>query len=115
MRMNLGYILHILIALFFFFVGICLGQVSVIHFNSEWNAENSFDISVLKDCDIDSVIICDYPKLQEKHKIKSVPTIIIFDDEEEVIRFEANIMMQLEATKKEIQKEIEKILLAKFE
>ena len=101
--MKLSYVLLIVCGLFFFCYGACFGQVSVVHFNSEWNAENSFDISVLKDCNIDSVIICDYPELQEKHKIKSVPTIIIFDDEEEVIRFEANIMMQLEATRKEIQ------------
>ena len=48
------------------------------------------------------------PELQEKHEIKSVPTVIIFDDDEEVKRFEANIMMELEATKKDIQKEIDK-------
>ena len=87
----------------------------MIHFNSEWNADNNFDISVLKDCDVDSVVICHNPELQEKHKIKSVPTIIIFDKEQEVVRFEANIMMQLEATKNDIQEEIKKIYLAKFE
>ena len=113
--MRTGNILLILVAILFFFVGVCNGQVSVIHFNSEWNADNNFDITVLKDCDVDSVIICDNPELQEKHEIKSVPTIIVFDEGIEVVRFEANIMMQLEATRKEIQKEIEKILLAKFE
>ena len=93
----------------------CYGQVSVIHFNSEWNADNNFDISVLKDCDVDSVVICHNPKLKEKHKIKSVPTIIVFDEEQEVVRFEANIMMKLDVTKKDIQDEIKKIYLAKFE
>ena len=102
-------------ALFFLCYGICCGQVSVIHFNSEWNADNNFDISVLKDCNIDSVVICHNPELQEKHKIKSVPTVIVFDEEQEIVRFEANILMQLEATKKEIQEEIKKIYLAKFE
>ena len=113
--MNISYLLQILIAIFFFCIGICFGQVSVIHFNSEWNADNNFDITVLKDCDVDSIVICHNPELQEKHKIKSVPTFIIFDEDNEVTRFEANIMMQLEATKKEIQKEIDKIYLAKFE
>ena len=111
----MNYLYHILIALFFFCYGACYGQVSVIHFNSEWNADNNFDISTLKDCDVDSVVICHDPELQEKHKIKSVPTIIVFDEEQEVVRFEANIMMQLEATKKDIQDEIKKIYLAKFE
>ena len=113
--MKLSYILLILIALFFFCIGICSGQVSVIHFNSEWNSDNNFDISKLKECSIDSVVICHNPEMQEKHQIKSVPTIIIFDEEQEVVRFQGNIMMQLEITKKEIQKEIDKIYLAKFE
>ena len=113
--MKLDSILLVLLGLFFFGYCICFGQVSVIHFNSEWNENNNFDISVLKDCDIDSVVICHNPELQEKHQIKSVPTVIIFDDDEEVKRFEANIMMELEATKKDIQKEIDKIYLAKFE
>ena len=113
--MKLDSILLVLLGLFFFGYRICFGQVSVIHFNSEWNDNNNFDISVLKDCDIDSVVICHNPELQEKHQIKSVPTVIIFDDDEEVKRFEANIMMELEATKKDIQKEIDKIYLAKFE
>ena len=96
----MNYLYYILIALFFFCYGMCCGQVSVIHFNSEWNADNNFDISTLKDCDVDSVVICHDPELQEKHKIKSVPTIIVFDEEQEIVRFEANIMMQLEATKR---------------
>ena len=111
----MNYLYYITLGLLFFFYGACYAQVSVIHFNSEWNADNSFDITVLKDCDIDSIVICHDPELQEKHKIKSVPTIIVFDEEEEVVRFEGNIMMQLEATKKDIQKEIDKIMLEKFE
>ena len=113
--MKLSYLLLVLIALLFFCYGMCCGQVSVVHFNSEWNADNNFDITVLKGCDVDSVVICNNPELQEKHKIKSVPTVIIFDEDEEIKRFEANIMMQLEATKKDIQKEIDRIYLTKFE
>jgi hypothetical protein len=85
------------------------------HFNSEWNIDNNFDISVLKDCKKSEVIICENPDLKEKHKIRSVPTIIVFDEEQEVVRFEANIMMKLDVTKKDIQDEIKKIYLAKFE
>ena len=106
-----GYITLIISSLFF----ISYSQVSVIHFNSEWNADNNYDISILKDCEKSDVVICDNPDLQEKHSILSVPTIIIFDNDIEIIRFQANIMMQLEATKNEIQDEIEKIHLAKFE
>ena len=107
--------LLVLLGLLFFGFGVCCGQVSVVHFNSEWNANNDFDITVLKDCKKSNVVICHNPKSKEKHKIKSVPTIIVFDQDEEVMRFEGNIMMELEATKKDVQKEIDKIMLKKFE
>ena len=106
-----GYITLILSSLFF----ISYSQVSVIHFNSEWNADNNYDISILKDCDKSDVVICHNPDLQEKHNIFAVPTIIILDNDIEIARFEANIMMQLDATKTEIQNTIDQIYLAKFE
>ena len=113
--MKLDIILMLLLALLFFGYGLCFGQVSVIHFNSEWNAQNDFDIATLKDCEKVNITICHDPEKQEEHSILSVPTIIVFDDGEEKMRFEANIMMELEATKKDIQKEIDKIMLEKFE
>lgn len=113
--MNVGQILLVLMGLVFFCFGLCNGQVKVIHFNSEWNSDNNFDIAQLKDCETENITICHNPKKQEEHSIMSVPTIIVFDDGEEKMRFEANIMMELEATKKDIQKEIDKIMLEKFE
>lgn len=109
------YFPYIFLGLFFFCIGSCFGQVSVIHFNSDWNSDNSFDISVLKDCKKTDVVICHDLDMKDKHKIKSVPTIIVFDEQQEVIRFEGNILMQLDITKKDIQKEIDSIYLTKFE
>ena len=113
--MKLDVLLLVLLGLLFFGFGICFGQVSVVHFNSEWNTSNSFDVSVLKDCEKVDIIICTNPEEQEKYKIKSVPTVIVFDNNVEIVRFEANIMMQLEATFDEIQEKIDKVYLAKFE
>jgi len=109
------YFPYILLGVFFFCIGSCFGQVSVIHFNSDWNSDNNFDISVLKDCKKTDVVICHNLDMKDKHKIKSVPTIIVFDEQQEVIRFEGNILMQLDITKKDIQKEIDSIYLTKFE
>ena len=111
----MNYFPYILLGLFFFCIGSCFGQVSVVHYNSEWNADNSFNIDVLKDCEKLNVIICNNPEEQEKYKIKSVPTIIIFDNNVEITRFEANILMKIEATFNEIQEKIDKVYLAKFE
>ena len=94
---------------------ISYSQVSVIHFNSEWNEENNYDISTLKDCETSAIVICHNIELQEKHSIMAVPTIIVFDNNIEIARFQANIMMQLDATNKEIQDAINQVHLAKFE
>ena len=113
--MNVGRLLLVLLGFLFFVIGYCNAQVSVVHFNSEWNNENNFDISTLKDCEKAEVVICHFPDLQEKHEIISVPTIIVFDEKEEIIRFQANLMMKLTCTKKDIQEAIDKIYLNKFQ
>ena len=113
--MKLSYLLLITLALLFFCYGVCFGQVSVIHFNSEWNEENNYDISTLKDCETSAIVICHNIELQEKHSIMAVPTVIVFDNNIEIARFEANIMMQLDATNKEIQDAVNQVYLAKFE
>jgi len=92
-----------------------LSQVTVIHFNSDWNSENSYNISSLKDCAIDSVVICNSPDMQEEHNIKYVPTVIVFDSGLEAARFEGNLLMKLTVEIKNIQKAIDKIYLSKFE
>tara|TARA_R100000152_G_C6780799_1_gene214045 strand:+ start:2049 stop:2384 length:336 start_codon:yes stop_codon:yes gene_type:complete len=106
---------YIVLGLFFFCVGSCVGQVKVVHYNSEWNAENNYDISDLKDCEKEAVIICHNPEEQEKYSILAVPTVIVFDNSIEVARYEANIMMQLEVGISDIQDRINNIYLVKFE
>ena len=54
------------------------------------------------------------PDMQKKHKIVVVPTVIIFNDGEEVERFQANIMMQLEASKRDVQEAVDEILMSAF-
>ena len=49
-----------------------------------------------------------------KYKIVVVPTIVIYSDGEEVGRFQANIMMQMEATKKDVQEKIDEIIMSDF-
>ena len=52
--------------------------------------------------------------MQIEHKIVVVPTIIVFNEGEEVERFQANIMMQLEATKKDVQEVVDEIIMSSF-
>ena len=54
-------------------------QITVTQFNADWNDANKVEwIDKLTDCDITKVDIVEEPKLQTKHEIVVVPTIIIF-------------------------------------
>ena len=89
--------------------------VCVVEFNASFNASNSVDwLDELSDCKGKRVDILTNPELQKKHKIVVVPTVIVFNDGEEVERFQANIMMQLEATKDEVQEAVDEIIMSAF-
>lgn len=90
--------------------GIC-----VIEFNASFNSSNSVAwLDDLSDCKGKRVDILASPELQKEHKIVVVPTIILFSDGEEVKRFQANIMMQLEASKEDVQDAIDEVLMSAF-
>ena len=90
-------------------------QIVVTHFNAAWNDPNKVAyIGKLTDCDIVYVDIAVAPKLQEKHEIVVVPTVVIFKDGEEVKRFQADISFSMKATRKEMQEIIDELLMSDF-
>ena len=90
-------------------------QIVVTHFNAEWNDPNKVAfIGKLTVCDIVYVDIAKSPKLQEKHEIIIVPTVVIFKDGEEVKRFQADISFSMKATRKEMQGVIDELLMSDF-
>ena len=90
-------------------------QIVVTHFNAEWNDPNKVAyIGKLTDCEIVYVDIAKAPKLQEKHKIVVVPTVVIYKDGEEVKRFQADISFSMKATRKEMQEIIDELLMSDF-
>ena len=90
-------------------------QVIVTHFNAAWNSPNRAEwVGDLTDCEITYVDIMANPKLQQKHKVIVVPTIIIFQDGEEIKRYQADISFKMLATKNELQHEIDEIIMSSF-
>ena len=90
-------------------------QIVVTHFNAEWNDPNKVAyIGKLTDCDIVYVDIAKSPKIQEKHEIVIVPTVVIFKDGEEVKRFQADISFSMKATRKDMQAVIDDLLMSDF-
>ena len=90
--------------------------IVVIEFWAEWNKGNQVDfLPSLKDCNTYKVCIVKSSGIQQKYKVMAIPTIIILDNGVETKRFNPNIMMQLAATKKEVQSVIDEITLNKFQ
>jgi len=83
-------------------------------FNAPFSGTECEYLEDLTDCDLVKIDISKTPTLQGKHKIVVVPTLVIFFDGVEVARFQANIMMKLEATKNEVQEKIDEILMDAF-
>ena len=92
------------------------GQIKVEHFNAGWNSANDVSwVMDLEDCKtIGYTDIAKNTEAQTKHKIAVVPTIIIFKDEEEVARFQADLSFKMLATKEEVQEEISNQLMSDF-
>ena len=89
-------------------------QVTAIHFNAGFNSANDVAwFEKLGDCDTETKSI-DGNDNQKKYSIAVVPTIIIFDEGEEVKRFQADLSFKLLATRKEIQNYIDELIISKF-
>ena len=91
----------------------CFSQVTAIHFNADWNSTNAVEwFNKLSDVEKKDLDISG--DIQKKYSIAVVPTIIIFDDGEEVKRFQADLSFKMVATKKEIQEYIDELIISKF-
>tara|TARA_X000001388_G_scaffold62650_1_gene48437 strand:- start:269 stop:604 length:336 start_codon:yes stop_codon:yes gene_type:complete len=90
------------------------GMVAV-EFNASFNKANQVEwLPKLSDCETERVDITSDSRWSKEYKIVVVPTIVIFNNNEEVKRFQANIMMTMEATIKEVQDSIDEIVMEAF-
>ena len=98
------------------FCNVSFAQIEITHFNAGWNKANDVDWFMdLQDCKtISYTDIAKNPSLATKHKIAVIPTIIIFKDDEEVARFQADLSFKMLATKEEVQEEISNQLMSDF-
>ena len=108
--------MYMLIILLMLVANTSNGQISVSQFNASWNSSNEVSwVNDLSDCQTLSYVdIAANPKLQVKHKIAAIPTIIIFKDGVEVARFQADLSFKMMATREEVQEEIDDILMSDF-
>ena len=87
----------------------------VVQFNAGFNEANKVKwVGELGDCETSFIDIGTDAKAAGKYKIVVVPTIVIYNGGEEVARFQANIMMAMEATQEEVQEKIDEIIMEDF-
>tara|TARA_R100001463_G_scaffold82725_1_gene137397 strand:+ start:2626 stop:2991 length:366 start_codon:yes stop_codon:yes gene_type:complete len=108
--------IYLLIILFVLLSNISFSQMKIMHFNAGWNSANDVSwFSKLTDCKTKGYTdIAVDAEAQTKYKIAVVPTIIIFKDNEEVARFQADLSFKMVATRKEVQEEIDNQLMSDF-
>ena len=71
-------------------------DVTVVHFNYEWNSRNGFKkLDNLKSAKVQYAYVESQSK-SLRESIKSVPTIIIYKGDKPVARFEAGLSMRVE-------------------
>lgn len=87
----------------------------VVEFNASFNKSNEVQwLSKLSDCEVQRVDIAADSRWSSEYKIVVVPTLVVFNNNEEAKRFQANIMMTMEATRKEVQESIDEITMEAF-
>jgi len=90
-------------------------ELCVVQFNAGFNEGNKVTwVNDLEECETSFVDIGTDAKASSKYKIVVIPTILIFNGEEEVARYQANIMMVMETKQKEIQGKIDEIIMEDF-
>jgi len=104
-----------LLFILMFFSQAIFAQIEAKHFNAGWNDANS--VSWFMDLDCKTKGIVDIAKNVDeatKYKIAVVPTIIIFKDGEEALRFQADLSFKMLATKEEVMEAIDELLMSDF-
>ena len=91
--------------------------VAVVEFWASWNNANK--VTVLDewetfDAKVYRLNIDLYPKVQSKNGVVILPTIIFYDDGEEVKRLQGDMSFSLKVTKDELEEIVEEILGSKF-
>ena len=109
--------MYMLIILLLLLCSTAKAQMQLVVFNAEWNDQNDVRNWAFNMEDIDTysyVDINNQKEMQKKHKIAVIPTIIIFKDDEEVARFQADLSFKMLAKREDVQEEINNQLMSDF-
>ena len=91
--------------------------LTVVEFWATWNVANKvvlLDEWETFDAKVYRINIDLYPKIQAENKVVILPTIIFYDEGEEVERLQGDMTFSLKVTTKQLDEVVEEILGSKF-
>ena len=89
-------------------------EIAVIEFNTSWNESNFIKgLEKLKNCKYYTIILCNNVEYMDIYNIKQ-PTILVYNNGEEIKRYKSTIMLDFNVNHKDIQEDIDSLLLNKF-
>lgn len=92
----------------------CGEDICVVEFNASWNEKNNVTwLHKLTDVSTKRILI-DKGTWQKDFSIVVTPTIIVFVHGKETKRYQANIMMEMEAKQSDVQDKIDEIIMEEF-
>lgn len=84
--------------------------IVLVHYNAEFNSSNNYtDIVKIRDAKVMRSWIDKNPDIKETEGIRSVPTLILYNNGKEIKRWEAGIDLKLKVPLIEVQKEIDNV------
>lgn len=84
--------------------------VVVVHYNATWNEKNNYtEVAKVKDARILTAWIDKDNTIKESEGIRSVPTVILYNDGKEIKRWEAGLALALKISYSDIQQEVDKL------
>ena len=90
-------------------------QIEVIQYSAEFVKDNEISLNSFRSYDTNTLYMSKASKLFAQNKVEYIPTIILFNNGEEVFRVESGISLKLpENSIQLIQEQIEEIIESKF-
>ena len=78
-------------------------DITIVHFNYKWNEANSFNkLERLKNTKVQYAYVEEQSDIVKK-SIKSVPTIVVYNNSKPIARFEAGLTMKISVSLDSIQ------------
>lgn len=100
----------ILLTSFSIYKGVSKRGLTLVHYNAKFNASNNYtELKKIKDVKVLESWIDDDASIKQAEGIRSVPTMILYNNGKEVKRWEAGISLSLQVPFNEIQKEVDEL------